>query len=89
MKKLYSVKNIPGHTLGWINVVKEKTWNLGSGNDNLEMHSLNIGTVGMVVGVAQPETVLRFMVTTGNQDVDGIYHVSILNLEPYLENEHE
>jgi hypothetical protein len=43
----------------------------------------------MVVGVANPKTVLRLLVITkdGNQDVDGIYHVSVLNLEPYNEGE--
>ena len=89
LKKLCRVKNIQGHEEEWINTVKETNWNQGSGNENLEERSLNIGTVGMVVGVANPKTVLRILVITkdGNQDVDGIYHVSVLNLEPCNEGE--
>lgn len=89
LKKLCRVKNIQGHEEEWINTVKETNWNQGSGNENLEERSLNIGTIGMVVGVANPRTVLRLLVITkdGNQDVDGIYHVSVLNLEPYNEGE--
>lgn len=89
LKRLCRVKNIQGHTEEWINTVKETNWNQGSGNENLEERSLNIGTIGMVVGVANPKTVLRLLVITkdGNQDVDGIYHVSVLNLEPYNEGE--
>jgi hypothetical protein len=89
LKRLCRVKNIQGHTEEWINTVKETNWNQGSGNENLEERSLNIGTIGMVVGVANPKTVLRLLVITkdGNQDVDGIYHMNVLNLEPYNEKE--
>lgn len=68
-----------------LSVVKETNWNQGPGNDNLEQCSLNVGTIGMVVGVAEPKTVLRFLVTSeaGNENIDGIYHVSVLNLELY------
>lgn len=89
LKRLCRVKNIQGHTEEWINVVKETNWNQGSGNENLQECYMSIGTIGMVVGVAYPTTVLRFLVITknGNQDMDGIYHVSVLNLEPCNEGE--
>ncbi len=84
VKKLCKVKNIPGHEESAIGVVKETAWNLGPGNENLEETSLKMGTIGMVVGVAEPKTVVRLLVTSqeGNPLVDGIYHVSVLNLEP-------
>jgi hypothetical protein len=83
VKKLCRVKSMQGHTQEWVNTVKEVAWNKGPGNDNLQQRSLNVGTIGMVVGIAEPKTVLRFLVATesGNQDIDGIYHVSVLNLE--------
>lgn len=81
-KQLCRVKNMNGQTEAWINTVKESTWTGGAVNDNLEQASLDIGTVGMVVGVANPATVLRFMVSKdGNPANDGIYHVSVMNLE--------
>lgn len=88
VKKLCKVKNVAGHEDSVISVVKETRWNLGPGNENLEETNIKVGTVGMVVGVAEPKTVLRFLVTSnsGNDPVDGIYHLSVLNLEP-LEGE--
>jgi hypothetical protein len=88
VKQLCKIKNMQGHSDPCIDVVKEVAWNQGPGNENLEQRSLDIGTIGMVVAVAEPKTVLRFLVTTkeGNQDIDGIYHVSVMNLEP-LETE--
>lgn len=84
VKKLCKVKNVAGHEDSAIAVVKETKWNLGPGNDNLEQTTIKVGTIGMVVGVAEPKTVLRFLVTSnsGNDPVDGIYHLSVLNLEP-------
>lgn len=84
VKKLCKIKNITGHEEPEVVVVKETAWNLGSGNENLEQTSLKIGTVGMVVGLAEPKTVLRFLVASQDENVqvDGIYHVSVLNLEP-------
>lgn len=84
-KQLCRVKRMKGREhLGeeWINVVKEETWGEGIDNENLKEASLNIGTVGMVVGIANPATVLRFMVSNdGNAEDNGIYHVSVMNLE--------
>lgn len=82
VKQLCRVKRMPGQTKDWIDVVKETAWNKGIDNENLEQRSLNIGTVGMVVGIAQSKTTLRFMVATGNEHDDGIYHVNVINLEP-------
>src|SRR5690349_2237435 len=89
VKKLARVRNFQGQTGAWIDCVKEMSWNQGPGNDNLEQRSLNVGTIGMVVGLADPKTVLRFMVVTGNQHDDGIYHVSVMNLEPLTEQGQE
>lgn len=84
VKQLCKVKGtVPA--VQWINTVREIDWNKGPGNENLAQVSLNVGTVGMVVGVSTVSTVLRFMVTTGNQNEDGIYHVSVMNLEPMEE----
>lgn len=82
VKRLCRVKNQNGAIGDHINIVMETNWNQGPGNDNLEQRSLNIGTIGMVVGVAEPATVLRFLVANNNPNDDGIYHVSVLNLEP-------
>ena len=87
VKKLCKVVNVTGETRTSIAAVKEHSWNGGPGNENLEMSFLDIGRLGMVVGIAEPKTVLRFLVAspTGNEEVDGIYHVSVLNLEPLEE----
>jgi hypothetical protein len=86
ISKLCKVKNIAGHEDSSISVVKESRWNLGPGSANLEQTTIKVGTIGMVVGVAEPKTVLRFLVTSlGNGPVDGIYHLSVLNLEPLEE----
>ena len=90
-KQLCRVKKMRGHEADaeeWINTVKESTWTGGVVNDNLEEASLDIGTVGMVVGIANPATMLRFMVSKdGNPANDGIYHVSVMNLELLKEPE--
>lgn len=85
VKKLCKIKNIQGHTHDSpVLVLRESNWNHGSGNDNLEESALSVGVVGMVVGVAQPTTVLRFLVS-GNERIEGTYHVSVMNLEPLEE----
>lgn len=90
IKKLCKVKNMNGATGDHINITMETNWNQGVGNENLEQRSLDIGTIGMVVGVADPATDLRFLVTsTKNPGLDGIYHVSVLNLEPMNSPENE
>lgn len=84
VKKLCRVKNIQGHDGDAISVVKEGRWALGAVNDNLEECEIKVGTIGMVVGIAEPKTVLRFLVAseTGDDADSCIYHLSVLNLEP-------
>jgi hypothetical protein len=70
-----------------IEVVREKRWALGPVNDNLELATIKVGTIGMVVGVAEPKTVLRLLVSESRDLPDSemnssIYHLSVLNLEP-------
>lgn len=83
VKHLCRVKNIKGHEGEMVDCVREVTWNQGPGNDNLEQASLPVGTVGMAVALAEPKTVLRFLVATPGEgsNKDGIYHVSVMNLE--------
>jgi hypothetical protein len=82
VKKLCKVKNIKGHLQEEIAVVKEIHWNSVSSSMNLVETTIKIGTVGMVIGVAEPSTVLRFMASQPlNPDDMSIYHISVLNLE--------
>jgi len=92
VKKLCVVKQITGHEGKYIDVVREAAWNQGSGNENLEPCKLAVGTIGMVVGIAEPKTMLRFLVVSpddsnGKINQDSIYHVNILNLEFMREKE--
>jgi hypothetical protein len=94
VKKLCKVKHIKGHEGHYINTVREVTWNQGPGNDNLEACKLAVGTKGLVVGIAEPKTMLRFMVVSpddpkGKVNEDAIYHVNVLNLEVMKNPEEE
>lgn len=82
VKKLCRVKNISGHNDSEIQIVEEDRWGYGPINTNLKITTIKIGTIGMVVGVAEPKTVLRFLVSeTADETENHIYHVSVLNLE--------
>jgi hypothetical protein len=86
VKKLCKVKNTKGHEGYYLDTVREVSWNQGPGNDNLEACKLAIGTKGLVVGIAEPKIMLRFMVVSpddpkGKVNEDAIYHVNVLNLE--------
>ena len=86
VKKLCRVKHMKGHEGPYVDTVREVSWNHGPGNDNLETCQVAVGTVGMVVGVAEPKTALRFLVVSpdteqGKVNQDAIYHVSVMNLE--------
>jgi len=86
VKKLCKVKPLKGHEGPYLDTVREVSWNQGPGNDNLEVCKLAIGTKGLVVGIAEPKIMLRFMVVSpddpkGKINEDAIYHVNVLNLE--------
>lgn len=76
VKQVCEVVNMHGYSSETIDVVKESVWGNGVGNENLEKSTLSVGTVGLVVDIAEPRTVLRFLSN------NSIYHVNVLNLKP-------
>jgi len=82
IKKLCKIKNINGHTGQCVDTTREVAWNQGMGNENLEQCQIPVGTIGMVVGIAEPKTVLRVLIVAPDQNPkDAVYHINILNLE--------
>lgn len=59
-------------------------------NENLELKVLPSGIMGFIVGIANPKTVLRFLVANEEDGVSpGIYHVKFIDLEPIQEESKE